>query len=114
MTSEDYFRDPIIGIQQKNYVKIHNNTFTDNGSHNQGVLYIYLMPNIEIHSNNRFLDNTDYYSNLNDKVVSKFKEYGHYIQKDFESMNALNCKSTIFLERCINVALSDLTIESPN
>ena len=50
-------------------VTFYNNTFEENGSHNQGVLYIYRMTNVNILNDNVFKGNTDELD-LKNEVIS--------------------------------------------
>ena len=47
---------------------LHDNTFDENGSHGNGVIYIDTIPNVDISDDNVFSSNTDEVD-LNTKVI---------------------------------------------
>ena len=57
-----------------------SNTFEENGSHGDGVVYIDGMPNVEILDDNVFSSNSDAVD-FNTKVLSEFIDNGYYLKE---------------------------------
>ena len=57
-----------------------NNTFEENGSHGDGVVYIYGIPNVDILDDNIFSSNTDKIE-FNTEVLSYFIDNGYYLKE---------------------------------
>ena len=68
------------------------------------------MPNVEL-ADNVFLSNTDLVT-FNSGIVSHWIENGYYLKEYFDIGANWPCNSILHIYLCINVIISDLTINS--
>ena len=73
-----------------------NNTFENNGSHGNGVVYIDGMPNVDILDDNVFLSNSDAVT-FNREVLSSFIDNRYYLKEYLPRDQDTSCTSTFFL-----------------
>ena len=92
-----------------NFVSITGNSFKNNGSHGKGVLVIENMPNVSITDGNIFESNSDLFE-LSTTVMTHYIENGHYIDDYLDIEDSSMCISTIYIDSCAKVTITDLDI----